>query len=428
MAGTARAGGRERFDSRAAARIAAACLLVGLASAAACLGLNMAALPWILDRSNQWFAPADIWQSIQAARFVANGAILFMYGAPETMSHGGYQYPPVWPVLMAPAVGVGDALGLVDNRVFAVPRPTMMIPLVLVASTVTTSALAASVWRVTRSCAPASRRGAIAAVVLAAFMAMGVFFHGEDLLLIAFMLMAATASGTGAGWVVAGLLTKQTMIAFAPALLAGCDPRDRRRFLLIALAVPPAVMVPFLAATPTDLLRAFGGPESLVASGARALWAPLIWGDAEAVPGNPSRMLWIAVSVAVAWLWRHRCRDTGGLLAVLTAVGLMRPLLFEPVVYAYYWATPLALTAVWATLVGRRRWTLIAGIAAVYLWYLADPPDLLWWAATAALAAGIWAPILRTLGPPRPRIAPGSRRLDAPEALPTPSSPLPECH
>ena len=95
MAGTARAGGRERFDSRAAARIAAACLLVGLASAAACLGLNMAALPWILDRSNQWFAPADIWQSIQAARFVANGAILFMYGAPETMSHGGYQYPPV---------------------------------------------------------------------------------------------------------------------------------------------------------------------------------------------------------------------------------------------------------------------------------------------------------------------------------------------
>ena len=329
---------------------------------------------------------------------------------------------------MAPAVGVGDALGLVDNRVFAVPRPTMMIPLVLVASTVTTSALAASVWRVTRSCAPASRRGAIAAVVLAAFMAMGVFFHGEDLLLIAFMLMAATASGTGAGWVVAGLLTKQTMIAFAPALLAGCDPRDRRRFLLIALAVPPAVMVPFLAATPTDLLRAFGGPESLVASGARALWAPLIWGDAEAVPGNPSRMLWIAVSVAVAWLWRHRCRDTGGLLAVLTAVGLMRPLLFEPVVYAYYWATPLALTAVWATLVGRRRWTLIAGIAAVYLWYLADPPDLLWWAATAALAAGIWAPILRTLGPPRPRIAPGSRRLDAPEALPTPSSPLPECH
>ena len=117
-----------------------------------------------------------------------------------------------------------------------------------------------------------------------------------------------------------------------------------------------------------------------------------------------------------------------GLLAVLTAVGLMRPLLFEPVVYAYYWATPLALTAVWATLVGRRRWTLIAGIAAVYLWYLADPPDLLWWAATAALAAGIWAPILRTLGPPRPRIAPGSRPLDAPEALPTPSPPLPECH
>ena len=57
----------------------------------------MTALPWILDRSNQWFAPADIWQSIQAARFVANGAILFMYGAPETMSHGGYQYPPVCP-------------------------------------------------------------------------------------------------------------------------------------------------------------------------------------------------------------------------------------------------------------------------------------------------------------------------------------------
>ena len=388
-------------DRRACLRLASACLSVGLASAAACLAMNMALLPWILGRSGQWLAPADIWQTIHAARFVANGAVLFMYGAPETMSHGGYQYPPVWPVLMAPAVGVGDALELVDNRVFTVLRPTMMIPMVIVASTATASGLAAAVWRFTHRFTAAARRGAVAAVALATFMPMGVFFHGEDLLLVAFMLAAAAAPGGGAGWVAAGLLTKQTMIAFAPALLAACEPERRRQFAAIVVGVPAAVMLPFLVATPTDLLRAFMGPGSLVESGAQALWASLVWGDAEAVPGSPSRVVWLAASFAAAWLWRHRCRDPRGLMAVLTAIGLMRALLFEPVVYAYYWATPLAFTAVWATLTGRRRWTLVAGIAAIYLWYLADPPDPLWWTVTLGLAATVWSPVLRSLGPPR---------------------------
>ena len=217
MGETSQPDGRSRAAREGGARVAVACLAVGSATAAACLGLNMVLLPLILGHPDQWIAPGDIWQSIQAARFVANGALLFIYGAPETMSHGGYQYPPVWPLLMAPAVGLGDALELVDNRVFRVPRPTMMIPMVIVAGTVTAAALAAAVWRFAQRFNLSGRWGTVAAVALATFMPMGVFFHGEDLLVVAFTLVAAAAYGTGAGWVAAGLLTKQTMIAFVPA-------------------------------------------------------------------------------------------------------------------------------------------------------------------------------------------------------------------
>ena len=425
MGDTSQPDSRSRSPQTARARVAAACLAVGLASAAACLGLNVVLLPLILGRPDQWIAPGDIWQSIQAARFVANGAMLFMYGAPETMGHGGYQYPPAWPVLMAPAIGLGDALELVDNRVFRVPRPTMMIPMVIVASTVTAAAVTAAVWRFTQRFKLPGLRGTVAAIVLATFMPMGVFFHGEDLLVVAFTLLAAAACGTGAGWVAAGMLTKQTMVAFVPALLAACDREDRRRFAAIALGIPAAAMLPFFVATPTDLLRAFSGPDSLVATGAPAVWEPLVWGDAEAVPGSLSRMLWLAAACALTWLWRHRCRDPRGLLAVLTTVSVMRALLFEPVVYAYYWATPLAFAVVWATLAGRRRWTLVVGISAVCLWHLVAAPPWLWWAGMAALAAVVWGPVVRSLGRHSPVVpwrggrtgAAGERQSHPPAAI-----------
>ena len=425
MGETSQPDGRSRAAREGGAKVAVACLAVGSATAAACLGLNMVLLPLILGHPDQWIAPGDIWQSIRAARFVANGALLFIYGAPETMSHGGYQYPPVWPLLMAPAVGLGDALELVDNRVFRVPRPTMMIPMVIVAGTVTAAALAAAVWRFAQRFNLSGRWGTVAAVALATFMPMGVFFHGEDLLVVAFTLVAAAAYGTGAGWVAAGLLTKQTMIAFVPALLAACDQKDRRRFAAIALGIPAAAMLPFFVATPTDLLRAFRGPQSLVDAGAPAVWAPLVWDDAEDVPGSLSRMLWLAAACALTWLWRHRCRDPRGLLAVLTTVALIRTLLFEPVVYAYYWATPLAFTAVWATFDGRRRWTLVVGISAVYLWYLAPAPPWLWWGGMVVLAALVWGPVVRSLGRHAP-VVPlrGSRANATDERQSHPPSPI----
>ena len=374
-----------------------------------CLGLGFSAsvlsllwltfvLPNVLDQSGRWFQPADIWDTLPAARFAANGAFLFIYDSGGDVP---YTYGPLWAVAVAPALAIGDHFELVYGDSFDIPRSTMMIPMVLVGVTAALSVVSAAVWRSTSTCDTALRCKAMAAVAMPGILVTGVWFHGEDALVTAFVLLAAVTAGptTAALWMAAALLTKQTALAYAPALLAAVDKSCRRRFTMIAMGLPMSVMALIFVATPSSLIKSASGISPCRECFTQAMWTSLFWDAEEAVSAAPSRLLWVAASAALAYVLRQRCTDLQGLLAVLTAVGLMRCMLFEPGIYAYYWFMPMTLTTISSALSGRRLWPLLSGFAALIAWQPASVHISLplWWLGTSVAVVVIWTPQMRFL-------------------------------
>lgn len=376
------------------------CLTLGLAWSLLSLLWTAILLPSLLGPEDSWYAPADAWHVVSAARWVANGAALFMY---ETNVEPQYTYGPVWAVLMAPAIAIGDHLELVYSHRYKIPKPTMMIPMLLIGVTAVIGVYSAAAWRCTKGLGRFARRKAVVAAAVPAFVAVGIWFHGEDVLLAAFALLAVTNAAAAPYWLAAALLTKQTALAYAPALFAACEPSRRMRFLIIAVGVPSAVMSIFFTATPTSVTKAVQGLAPCSECYTPSLWSGLFWDDDAVVSAAPSRILWILTSAWVAYLWREKCRQREGLITVLTVIALMRCLLYEPGVYGYYWFTPMSLALLSAALTGRRMWPLLLGFAAIMAWHSAGIhlPLALWWSATAVAAAVLWGPQLSSLGPPQ---------------------------
>ena len=383
------------------ATVAVGCVCIGLCVSALCLIWSMQVLPRLFDRSDVWFNPADIWDTVPAARFVANGAVLFIY---ESGGDPPYTYGPLWAVILAPALFVGDHLELVYGKRYQIPRSTMIIPVVLVGATAAISILSAAMWRVTSHYAVTVRSKAVIASAIPAFVATGAWYHGEDVLVAAFVLLAAAAGGptVAALWTAAALLTKQTAMAYAPALLAACRAGSRGRFVFVAAGLPTAVMALLFAAAPSSLISSVRGRSPCAECFVPSLWTSFVWESDEMISAAPSRILWIAASAAAAYFWRQRCSDLQGVVALLAAVGLMRCLLFEPGIYAYYWFPPMAMAVAGASLSGRRLWPLLCGFAALTAWHAAYAyvPLAMWWLAIAGTVVLLWGPQMRTLGPP----------------------------
>ena len=399
---------RQRRLRRAA--VAVGCLGLGLVCAIVEVFHSIRIAPWLIQTDlGGYVIPSDIWTPVQAARWVANGALLFIYEAEGAR----YDYGPLWAVVLAPAVAIGDHLKLVDDSRYGLPQPPMAIPMIMVGVTAAITVLAAGIWRVTAPLASKARWTAIIAMVGPAMVAAGGWFHGEDMLMVGFMLLAAASPAAAAWWTAAALLTKQTILAYAPALFAACEPVRRGRFALIAAGVPAVVMAMILAATPRSLVSGLTGAPTCVECFTPSLWASLVWDDADDITATYGRVVWVVAAVATTWLWRHRCRDVQGLFAVLTAIALMRCLVFEAGVYAYYWVPATIFTLVWSARAERRLWPTLMGFAGLAVWHLADDSVslALWWTVTAAAASVAWHPVLRSLG--RPHLKRSGREPEA---------------
>ena len=397
--------------------VAAACLGLGLACAAAEVAYTMKVATWLTGGTGHYSLPADIWRTLQPARWVANGAVLFLYEA----SGPRFDYGPLWPVAVAPGVVLGDHLGLVDNSRYAIPRPTMAIPMIVMGVTTAVATLAAATWRITAGQATTPRVAAVAAITGPAMLAAGSWFHGEDILLTSFLLFATAANPALAGvWMAAALLTKQTALAYAPALFAACKPEQRVRFTAIAVGIPAAVMAMIFTATPTSLVSGLTGAPTCADCFTPALWTSLVWDQAEDISATFGRIIWVAVSAVAAWLWRHRCRDTQGLLVILTFITLLRVALFEAGIYAYYWVPAMIFSIAWLAQAGRRLWPSSLGFTALIAWHhtAESVPLAVWWLVTLTTAVVIWQAALGSLGRPRlrplrPSVATDCRELNA---------------
>ena len=354
----------QRILGRAA--VAVGCVGLGLACAALEVAFSTKVVPWLTEPAGVYSVPADIWRSLQPARWVANGAVLFLYESAGPR----FDYGPLWPVVISPGVALGDHLNLPDSSLFGVPRPTMAIAMIMAAVTAVITALAAATWRITAPLANKTRLATIAAVVGPAMIAAGSWFHGEDILVVAFVLLAAASPATAAWWTAAALLTKQTMLAYAPALLAACEFGRRRGFVLVAAGIPAAFMAMIFAATPQSLIAGLTGAPTCAECFTPSLWASLVWDDPTKITATPGRTMWVGASAAAAWLWRHRCRDNQGLLAMLAAIALLRCLLFEAGVYAYYWVPAMIFALAWRARAGQRLWPSLLGFAGLTVWHI----------------------------------------------------------
>jgi hypothetical protein len=323
----------------------------------------------------------DFWVAPTAARYVANGALGFVYESSRYLTA-----LPLYPILLAPLVAVGQALGLSEP-----PAPTPTMWLLLAPFTV---GLAVPLLHQVRGLVRDAAGGGALPVqawtaVLVAVPVLVVFGHGEDALALLGVL-AAVRLATRQRWAEAGLVlglavaSKQWALLALPALLARCAPRERGRLAAACLALPAALALFVLAVDWAHASRALLHPPNYPGYGHAALWVSTA---AATVATAPFRLGAVALAVALA------ARDRGGtgtsrLLAVL-GVTLLARCAFEPVVHVYYLGPGLCLLLLHERVTtGRCARTAVLG-GLLVAWFEVRPAPALWWALAASLGVAV---------------------------------------
>jgi hypothetical protein len=324
----------------------------------------------------------DFWVAPAAARYVANGALGFVY---ESSRH--LTALPLYPILLAPLAAVGQALELSEP-----PAPTPTMWLLLAPFTV---ALAVPLLHQVRGLVrdAGAGGGALSAQVwtaaLVAVPVLVVFGHGEDALALLGVL-AAVRLAVRERWAEAGLVlglavaSKQWAVLALPALLARCGPRERGRLAAACLALPAALALFVLAVDWAHASWALLHPPNYPGYGHAAPWVPA---GAATVATAPFRLGALALAVALAARGRGGS-GTARLLAVL-GVTLLARCAFEPVMHVYYLGPGLCLLLLHERVTsGRCGRTAVLG-ALLVAWFQVHPAPPLWWSVAALLGVAV---------------------------------------
>jgi hypothetical protein len=336
------------------------------------------------DRSGRFVlavaASRDFWVAPTAAAYVANGALGFVYEASPFLTA-----LPLYPILLAPLVAVGDALGL-----SAPPAPTATMYFLLAPFT---AGLAIPLLQQVRglvrdaSSSPASATLPVQAwtAVLVAVPVLVVFGHGEDALALLALLAAVRLAGRQR-WAAAGLLlgfaiaSKQWALLALPALLVRSPRSERARLAAASLALPAVLALFVLAVDWPHASRALLHPPNYPAFGHAALWVDA---NAATVLTAPFRLGALALAAALA------TRSRGGTSRLLAVLGLtlLARAAFEPVAHVYYLAPGLCLLLLHERLVTGRCTRTAVGGSLLVAWFELHPDPALWWAVAALLGA-----------------------------------------
>ena len=355
----------------------------------------------LVHGSHRWEVAGDTWLMTGPARYVAHGALGYLYSGRE-----GYFSLPLPAILLAPAVWLADRFNLVDGYPFALAHPTTWI---IVGPWMVVSVFPA-LHAVRRLAGSFSLSSAQLTVLqfwfgVAVLMPSLCWSHPEDVLALGFLLYSLTAAReerttAAALHLAVAICCKQWAIVAIPFLYLRTRPGHGGRFLLGSI-LPPALLAAFpLAVDWPDASQALLFPTfpAHVRFGHHSLLLQALVGLAGPHASVLARFTEIAAAPVVALLLRRYSESTQ--LAGLGAVLLLR-LVLEPVVFPYYICpaiTVLCLAGVAKT--GRLPVRLMTWSVILVLWSLPGTNrNGLWWAGTGlVLGAMTWAARPEVLG------------------------------
>ena len=345
---------------------------------------------------DQWAAPGDVWQSIDAGRFVWAGALDYVYRGSGSLAL------PLSFIVAAPVATIIDHFHLVEN-VFPIVRPSAWLvagPFSLAFGPFLLDAVRRLAWDL------GMRRRLWAVQVSAAFIALAPSFywgHFEDVLALIFVVHAIRSVVVGRS-IEAGLLlslaasSKQWAILLVPWLVFNAPIGRRFRTAVAACALPFGFALFFLAIDFHETARALFSPVNLGRNTLGHVAFYVTWLGNKT--SRTSRALGVLVSVAAGWRLR---RVLGGpsVLAAASVLLLMRPL-FEAINYPYYWS-PALLTAGLVGVAAHRRFRVRDWIwqAVAIGWALpiGNPKTASWWwAGFLLILLCIYAQVARNCG------------------------------
>lgn len=373
---------------------------VGLCVAIA--GLAVSFFASRLWGDNSWLIGIDVWYPLQAAGFVANGALGYMYSATEALREN-FIAMPGYPMLLAPVGLARDAFGLVAPIPMPLAQPSIWLVYgpyaFLLCSILFVGAqrlvdTARDGWR--DSAEPPWVALALTPLVFVpvAF----IYGHFEDVIALGFLMLACSMLVEGrwrqaAVWIAGALLLKQWAILFVPFLFVWTPVPQRWRALIISLG-PAAILVTFVLAVDwTHASEALFRAPTFPSVGHAALWTDT---TATEVLGHPTRIAPVIISIVIALLLRRE-RPTVALVSAALAVTLLSRVFFESVAFSYYLAPALAFAAVHAWVTTRRiYWTLGFGTIAL-LWFSIHPNRVLWWVVFTLACIPVFAACVVTV-------------------------------
>ena len=341
---------------------------------------------WVMGVRGGWAVSSDVWMTVNAGRFVWNGALGYVY-------QGTTSYAlPLSFILMAPASGLVDRLGLTEGYPTPLPHPNAWLvigPYTLVFGIFLLHAVRRLAWDLgIRSRLWLVQLGAVLIVLVPAFQ----WGHFEDVLALTAAIWALRRMIAGdfvraALYVSIAISFKQWAVLLLPFVLAAAPPGRRLRALGAGVALPGALTLYLLGVDWADASRALFMPTNQV-SGFEGHGAVFInWFGRHT--STVSRSTGTLLAAWVGWRCRH-VRSVPAILGVAALILFLRPL-FEPVTFSYYWSPAYllaglaALAAVgefralhWLLPVAAMAWTLPRG----------NPHTAaLWWAGYLILVA-----------------------------------------
>ncbi len=399
-----------------------AAIVLGLATIALGMAYTILIMPAI-THTRGWWVVGEVWPPLLGARFVANGALGYLYSADPFFVAG-----PIGAMALVPVVIVGDTLHLTDNYRYLVPHPTMWLvygPYALgfgMALLYAARALAHQVWveegLAARGIAPRYLWTQATMVGLVLMPAAVVYGHFEDVLALALVLLGIRSMfsgrfGAAAMWFGLAIGTKQWALLGLPILVAATPATTRLRTLARSLVIPAALMAFTLSVDWSHASVGLFRPRAFPQLGHAALWVSRSGGE---IVGPPER--WGAILTAIGLAYWLRDRREPRLLLAGFALAFLSRVLFEPVVFAYYLVPALALMFLHERGAGRTGLRTTVGGGAIMLFFLLHPNPWLWWAVTAAGIGWVASPAARdVLGRGELPVEPGGERSMAVEPV-----------